>query len=216
MPRLHQVSRDESDARIVQVMYDLLFGADRDPTVEPGTATGSPGDWWPAFANVPDVLEHAVQGFSLYQSPSRDLDPILRELGQTRAGWAAGSQFVYSQHCKSLRGLGETEERIDAIRYWPAATCFTDTERLVLAYTDALVYDHGRVADEVFDALKAALGDRALLELTYITTLYLQHAVMSRALRTEFDDVDDRIVEVPGPDGVDAVSGLHIAPPAED
>ena len=214
MPRLHQVSRDESDARIVQVMYDLLFG-DRDPTVEPGTATGSPGDWWPAFANVPDVLEHAVQGFALYQSPSRDLDPVLRELGQTRAGWAAGSQFVYSQHCKSLRGLGETEERIDAIRYWPAATCFTDTERLVLAYTDALVYDHGRVADEVFDALKAALGDRALLELTYITTLYLQHAVMSRALRTEFDDVDDRIVEVPGPDGVDAVSGLHIAPPPE-
>lgn len=215
MPRLHQVSRDESDARIVQVMYDLLFG-DRDPTVEPGTATGSPGDWWPAFANVPDVLEHAVQGFALYQSPSRDLDPVLRELGQTRAGWAAGSQFVYSQHCKSLRGLGETEERIDAIRYWPAATCFTDTERLVLAYTDALVYDHGRVADEVFDALKAALGDRALLELTYITTLYLQHAVMSRALRTEFDDVDDRIVEVPGPEGVDAVSGLHIAPPPEE
>ena len=215
MPRLHQVSRDESDARIVQVMYDLLFG-DRDPTVEPGTATGTPGDWWPAFANVPDVLEHAVQGFSLYQSPSRDLDPVLRELGQTRAGWAAGSQFVYSQHCKSLRGLGETEERIDAIRFWPAATCFTETERLVLAYTDALVYDHGRVADEVFDALKAAIGDRALLELTYITTLYLQHAVMSRALRTEFDDVDDRIVEVAGPDGVDAVSGLHIAPPPTD
>jgi len=215
MPRLHQVSRDETDARIVQVMYNLLFG-DRDPTVEPGTATGSPGDWWPAFANVPDVLEHAVQGFALYQSPSRDLDPVLRELGQTRAGWAAGSQFVYSQHCKSLRGLGETEERIDAIRFWPAATCFTETERLVLAYTDALVYDHGRVADEVFDALKAAIGDRALLELTYITTLYLQHAVMSRALRTEFDDVDDRIVEVPGPEGVDAVSGLHIAPPPDD
>lgn len=215
MPRLHQVSRDETDARIVHVMYDLLFG-DKDPTIEPGTATGSPGDWWPAFANVPDILEHAVQGFSLYQSPSRDLDPVLRELGQTRAGWAAGSQFVYSQHCKSLRGLGESEERIDAIRYWPAATCFTETERLVLAYTDALVYDHGRVADELFDALKAALGDRALLELTYITTLYLQHAVMSRALRTEFDDVDDRIVEVPGPEGVDAVSGLHIAPPPED
>ena len=38
---------------------------------------------------------------------------------------------------------------------------------------------------------------------------------MSRALRTEFDDVDDRIVEVAGPDGVDAVSGLHITRPGE-
>jgi alkylhydroperoxidase family enzyme len=217
MPRLHQVTRDEPEgqADIVRVMYDLLFG-DRDPVHEPGTATGTPGDWWPAFANVPGVLEHAVQGFGLYQSKARFIDPVLRELGQSRAGWAAGSQFVYSQHCKSLRGLGVDEERIDAVRYWPAASCFSDTERLVLGYTDALVYDHGRVADELFDALKAALGDKALLELTYITTLYLQHAVMSRALRTEFDDVDDRIVEVPGPEGVDAVSGLNIAKPDED
>lgn len=137
------------------------------------------------------MLEHAVQGFGLYQSPSRHLDPVLRELGQSRAGWAAGSQFVYSQHCKSLRGLGVDEERIDAVRYWPAAVCFTDTERHVLAYTDCLVYDHGRVPEELFAVLKDAIGDEAMLELTYITTLYLHHAVMSRALRTEFDDVDD-------------------------
>ena len=31
------------------------------------------------------------------------LDPALRELGQTRAGWLRGSQFVFSQHCKSCR-----------------------------------------------------------------------------------------------------------------
>ncbi len=29
------------------------FG-DRDPVAEPGTATGTPGDWWPVFALVPD------------------------------------------------------------------------------------------------------------------------------------------------------------------
>ena len=43
-----------------------------------------------------------------------------------------------------------------------------------------------------------------LLELTYITTLYAQHAVMSKALRTEFDDVDERIVEVDAPLDFDA------------
>ena len=43
-----------------------------------------------------------------------------------------------------------------------------------------------------------------MLELTYITTLYLQHAVMSRALRTEFDDVDERVVEVAAPEGYEA------------
>jgi alkylhydroperoxidase family enzyme len=94
MPRLHQVSRAEATAPIVTMMYDLLF-EDRDPVAEPGTATGTRGDWWPAFANVPDILEHAVQGFGIYQSPRRVLDPVLRELGQARAGWAAGSQFVF-------------------------------------------------------------------------------------------------------------------------
>jgi len=195
MPRLHQVRRAETDAPIVQTMYGLLFG-DRDPVDEPGTATGTPGDWWTVFANAPDVLQHAVQGFALYQSPERRLDPVLRELGQTRAGWAAGSQFVYSQHCKSLRGLGVSEERIAAVAHWPAADCFDEVERLVLAYTDCLVLDRGRVPDGLFDALRRHLDDVELLELTYITTLYLQHAVMSRALRTELDDVDERLAEV--------------------
>ena len=120
MPRLHQVPRSEARAEIVTVMYDMLFD-DRDPVAEPGTATGTPGDWWTVFANSPDVLQHAVQGFGLYQSSKRVLDPVLRELGQTRVGWAAGSQFVFSQHCKSLRALGVSEERIAAIAHWGAA-----------------------------------------------------------------------------------------------
>jgi len=202
MPRLHQVSRAEADAPIVTTMYDLLF-EDRDPVAEPGTATGTPGDWWTVFANVPDVLEHAVQGFGVYRSPNRALDPVLRELAQTRAGWAAGSQFVFSQHCKSLRGLDVSEERIAAIPQWSVAECFTPVERVVLAYADCLVYDHGRVPDALFEQLRAHLSDAEVLELTYITTLYLQHAVMSRALRTEFDDVDERIVEVAAPEGAE-------------
>lgn len=212
MSRLHQVSRHEAEAPIVTLMYDLLFG-DRDPVAEPGTDTGTPGDWWTVFANSPDVLDHAVKGFGLYQSPDRQLDPVLRELGQTRVGYAAGSQFVFSQHCKSLRGLGVSDEKIAAVPHWQAASCFSEVERLVLAYADCLVYDLGRVPDGLFDALKAHLSDVEVLELTYITSLYLQHAVMSRALRTEFDDVDERIVEVKAPEGTD--DALDIAPPSD-
>ncbi|MGZ4730333.1 MAG: carboxymuconolactone decarboxylase family protein [Acidimicrobiales bacterium] len=204
MPRLRQVPRSADNPRIVTVMYDLLFGPDRDPVAEPGTATGTPGDWWTVFALVPDVLKHAVDGFALYRSPDRLLDPTLRELGQTRAGWARGSQFVFSQHCKSCRALGLSEERIAAIPSWQVADCFDERERAVLAYTDALVLDGGRVADDLFAALRRHLSDEEILELTYITALYDMHAVMSRALRTEFDDRDEPIVEVIGADGVAA------------
>lgn len=192
---MRQVPRAEAEAPIVKVMYDYLF-EDRDPVADPGTATGSPGDWWTVFALVPDVLEHAVQGFGLYQSPKRLLAPVLRELAQARAGWAAGSQFVFSQHCKSLRALDVSDQRIAAIAHWSSASCFDESERLVLAYTDCLVYDHGRVPDGLFDALRSRLPDEEILELTYIAALYLQHAVMSRALRTEFDDRPEPMVEV--------------------
>ena len=210
MPRLRQVPKGESDAPIVGVMYEYLFG-DRDPVAEPGTSTGSPGDWWTVFALVPDALDHSVAGFGFYQSPKRLLDPVLRELAQCRAGWAAGSQFVFSQHCKSLRGLEVDEAKITAVPHWAAADCFEPLERLVLAYADCLVLDHGRVPDGLFDALRAELSDEEILELTYITALYLQHAVMSRALRTEFDDRPEPIVEVPAPEGFENV--LRIARP---
>ena len=215
MPRLHQVSRAENESDFVSRMYDLLFG-DRDPVAEPGTATGTPGDWWTTFAAAPDIFEHAVRGFGVYRNPARQLDPVLRELGQARAGWAAQSQFVFSQHCKALAALGVSEERIAAVGYWGAATCFSELERRVLAFTDCLVYDHGRVPDQLFDALQADLGEVGMLELTYITALYLQHAVMTRALRLEWDDVDERIVEVPSPETADGGPvGLDIAPPPD-
>ena len=195
-PRLRQVPRSEATAPIVTVMYDHLFG-DRDPVAVPGAAGGTRGDWWTVFALVPDLLEHAVQGFGLYQSPRRRLEPRLRELAQARAGWAAGSQFVFSQHCKALRALGVEDDVIGALPHWSATDRFDRTERLVLAYTDCLVYDRGRVPDGLFEAMRSELGDEEILELTYIASLYLQHAVMSRALRTEFDDRDEPVVEAP-------------------
>lgn len=214
MPRLREVTRAEADDELVLQMYDRLFGPDRDPVAEPGTATGTPGNWWTVFALVPDVFRHAVRGFALYRSPRRQVDPVLRELGQTRAGWLRGSQFVYSQHCKSCRALGMSEERIAAIAHWQVADCFSPVERAVLAYTDALVGDGGRVPDGVFDELRRHLNDEQILEFTYITAMYDMHAVISRALRLEYDDRPEPIVEIAAPEGFGARDiGADIAAP---
>ena len=202
MPRLRQVPKSEGTAPIVSMMYQFMF-ADRDPVEEPGTTTGTPGDWWTVFALVPDILDHCVKGFGIYRSEQRFLDPVLRELGQTRAGWSVGSQFVFSQHCKSCRLLGMSEDKIAAISSWQTSELFTPIERAVLAYTDALALQGGRVPEGIFEALKAELSDEMILELTYITSLYVMHAIMSRALRTEWDDRDDPIVEVASPEGFD-------------
>lgn len=197
MPRLRQVPRAQAAPSVLR-LYDALFG-ERDPVAEPGTATGTPGDWWTVFALVPDVFDHAVAGFALYRSPERRIDPKLRELGMTRAGWARQSQFVFSQHCKAARAAGVSEAQIAALPAWSTSDLFSPLERAVLAYTDALVLDGGRVPDAVFEALRAGLSDEEILELTYIVSTYTLHATISRALRLEYDDVPERVVEIPEP-----------------
>lgn len=184
---------------MADAIFKMLF-EDRDPIKQPGTATGTPGNWWTVFNIVPDAFDHTTTGFQFYRSPERKIDPKLRELGQTRAGYTVGSQFVFSQHCKASRDVGLTEAQIQAIPHWQTADCYSNVERAVLAYTDALVLERGRVSDGVFEALKAELSDEEILELTYVTCTYMMHAVMSRALRLEYDDVDDRVVEIAAPD----------------
>jgi alkylhydroperoxidase family enzyme len=199
MPRLRQVHKDDAHP-FAQTMYGVLFG-DRDPVDEPGTATGTPGNWWTVFALVPDAFDHTTAGFRFYRSPDRLLSARLRELGQIRAGWTVGSQFVFSQHCKAMRDAGFTDEQVAAVPSWSVADCWEPVERAVLAYTDALVLQHGRVPDAVFAALQEHLSDEEILELTYVTATYMMHAVMSRALRLEYDDRDDPVVEIADPRG---------------
>jgi alkylhydroperoxidase family enzyme len=204
MPRLRQVGRADTEHPTVHASYDFVFGEGRDPAAGARTATGSSGDWWSVFALVPDVLEHAIGGFMLYRSPARLLPAELRELAQTRVGWASGSSFVYSQHCKSLRGLGVPEAKIVAVASWAVADCFDRLERAVLAYADALVFDRGRVDDAVFEVLRGELSDEQILELTYIAATYTMHATIARALRLENDDVAEPVAEEAAPDGFDA------------
>lgn len=188
-------------------MYERLFG-DRDPVAEPGTATGTPGNWWTVFAQTPDLLDHMIAGFGLFNSPDRELDPALRELALTRTGFAAGSQFVFSQHCKAARRTGVTDEQLLAVPTWTTADVWSPAERAVLAYTDEMVLGRGRTQDATYEALAAHLGEPAIIELTYAVASYQLHATMCRALRLEYDDVDERIVEIAAPgDGDQDVMG---------
>lgn len=198
MPRLRPVPRDEAPEGIVTTMYDFMFGA-RDPVAEPGLPNGTTGDWWTVVAQSPELMAHCVSGFAFYRSPQRELPAALRELAQLRVGWARASRFVFSQHCKASRDNGVTEAQIEAIAAWEVSDAFGPGERAVLAWTDALVLHGGRASDELFTALRQHLSELAVLELTYIACWYDLHAVMSKALRLELDDVDDPITEVIGP-----------------
>jgi alkylhydroperoxidase family enzyme len=199
MPRLSEPKRADIESGDIQRVFQRIFG-DRDPSTDPGTETGSPGNWWTVMALEPGIFQLLEERHAWQKSPERKLDPILRELAIVRAGWARGSQFVFSQHCKIFRSLGVSEVKIAAIPAWETSGVFTPLESLVLAYVDDLVLGSGRVTDARFAALKACLSDVEILELTFITCTYDMSATMSKALRLEYDDRPEPVTEVPVPE----------------
>jgi alkylhydroperoxidase family enzyme len=188
------VPRAEAQDEIL-AFYQQMFG-DRDPVADPGTSTGTPGNWWTVWARTPGILK-AFSAYSMAQAP---LDPALRELALIRTGYARGSQFVYSQHCKAGRRVGLADEKIAAAAYWTISDVYAPGERAVLAYVDGMILEGGRVHDQVFAALRAALSDDEILMLTYFVNMYALHATSVKALRLEYDDVPERVVEIPVPD----------------
>lgn len=201
MPRLRQVPRSEATPNVLKA-YDRLFG-DRDPVTQPGTATGTPGNWWTVFALVPSIFDHATAQFGMFgmfsDTSVSKLDPKVREIAILRVGFLRQSRFVFSQHCKAGRRNGLAEAKIEAIAHWAVSDVYDALERAVLAYVDCLILDGGRVPDGVFAPLKAQFRDEDILELTYHVMSYNLHAVCCRALRLEYDDVEERITEVPVP-----------------
>jgi alkylhydroperoxidase family enzyme len=198
MPRVGQVARDDA-APSVRRHYQRLFG-ERDPVAEPGTATGTTGDWWTVYANVPDQLDAMVELMRTFRAPERVVTARQRELTLVRTGFLVGSKFVYSQHVKAARNAGITDTEITLLRGgWASSDVLPPEDRALLAYVDELVRGSGRVSDETFEAIRAVLGDVGVIELTIIAGSYAMQAAMARALRLEYDDVAEHVVEVPAP-----------------
>src|SRR5271154_85865 len=129
--RLRQVSKSEASPEI-QKIYRDFFG-DRDPVAEPGTATGTPGDYWTTYALVPDILKTSRDSLIAMLQPNRALPAPLRELAILRAAIAGDCKFEYSQHMKAARMAGLAEEKLAAIKGWVTSDKFDPDERAVMA-----------------------------------------------------------------------------------
>src|SRR5207248_2086909 len=135
--RVRQINLAEAPPEI-RTIYRQMFG-DRDPVAQPGTATGSPGDYWTTLALVPDILKMSSDMLFALLQPGRKLDARYRELAILRAAIVGDCRFEYSQHLKVARTLGIPEEKLQAIKGWATSYKFDEIERAVMAAADELV-----------------------------------------------------------------------------
>jgi alkylhydroperoxidase family enzyme len=197
MARVRLVRKEEIHDEAVLERWAETFG-DKDPAVDDSMIgpNGTRGDYWAALANSPTTVRHVWDGFAYLRS--QKLPALYREIGMTRAGFNVGSQFVFSQHCKGLRRNGWSEEKIAGLPAWQTATVYTDVEQLLLGLADDLTLAGGRIPEARMDQLRAHLDDQEVIEFIHATLIYQMHATVCRALRVEFDDVEERVREVGG------------------
>jgi alkylhydroperoxidase family enzyme len=110
------------------------------------------------------------------------IDGRRREILIVRMGHLTRSAYVLRQHVPALAlADGVTLDECDALADWRASKCFSERERAVLAYTDAMTRDI-TVPDAVFAEVKRHFNDREIVELTVLIGSYNMNARVLQAL----------------------------------
>ncbi|HSN39284.1 MAG TPA: carboxymuconolactone decarboxylase family protein [Burkholderiales bacterium] len=114
--------------------------------------------------NSPPVADGWRQLFTAIRQKC-ELAGSYRELAILRVAIVNGAEYEYRAHVPFALKEGVTQAQIDVLDKWRDSGLFSDAQRAVLAYTDAMTRDI-HVADAVFDALRLHFDQRQLVELT--------------------------------------------------
>lgn len=113
------------------------------------------------------------------------LDAKLQDLIRLRASQINGCAYCIDMHWKDLRATGETEQRLYGLDAWEESPFYTDRERAVLAWTEAVTNLHeGHVPDSVYEQVRKFFNENELADLTLCVTSINSWNRMNIAART--------------------------------
>jgi len=124
-------------------------------------------------------LMGAIRGQSL-------LDGALRELVILRVAVLNRAPYEFAQHAPVALAEGLSPAQVDAVRDWRGSALFDARSRDVLAYADAMTLQV-QVPQPLFDALRAHLSDREVVELTATVAGYNMVSRFLEALQIDIE-----------------------------
>jgi AhpD family alkylhydroperoxidase len=134
-------------------------------------------------AVAPDAYK-AVAALEAYCQNS-GLPKRLIHLIKLRASIVNGCAYCVDMHAKESRADGLSEQWINLVSAWHESTVFTDEERAVLGWTDALtLLAETRAPDADYDALRAHFSEEDIARITTVIgtiNIWNRIAVGSRA-----------------------------------
>jgi len=131
--------------------------------------------------NSPDI---AMGWFELLNAVrfKTEIDDRTREIVIIRVAILNAVEYVINQHVPKLAlESGLTLAQCDALRDWRASDSFSEIERAVLAYTDAITRDVD-VPDAIFADVARFYDARRIVELTVLVGAYNMHTRVLKAL----------------------------------
>src|SRR5690242_1114023 len=121
-----------------------------------------------------------------------ELDPIVRELAITRTGILCEAPYEVVAHKRIGKNVGVTDEQNEALTNWQAASCFTETQRAALAFTDEIV-KLNKPTDASFRAIAAKLTPGALVELQLSVGFYIMTSKFLETFEIDLQPVTEVI-----------------------
>jgi len=109
-----------------------------------------------------------------------------KELIILRATQLARGDYPFGQHRRLAITCGITVEQIENLAGWRDSNLFSDRQRAVLAFADAIASPEG-VDDATFDAMKTFFSAQEIVELTMNAAFYTSSSLISRTLRITAD-----------------------------
>ena len=95
------------------------------------------------------------------------LDARLQDLIKLRASQINGCAYCIDMHWEDLRAAGETEQRLYGLDAWEESPYYTDRERAVLAWTEAVTnVREGHVPDAVYEEVRKFFNEKEVADLT--------------------------------------------------
>ena len=132
----------------------------------------------PALANAWFDLNQAVRY-------GTEIDGQSRELAVIRVAVVNDVEYVHRAHGPAYAlKEGLTPEQVAAVGNWQASNLFSDRQRALLAYTDAMTREID-VADAVFAEVRKYFTERQTVELTMLIGAYNMLTRFLKALKVD-------------------------------
>ena len=132
---------------------------------------------------APSALK-AMLGLGAYVQQS-GLEENLLNLIALRASQINGCAYCIDMHWKDLRASGESEQRLYGLDAWRESPYYTERERAVLAWTEAVTrVADTHVPDEAFENLRQHFNEKQIADLTLAVATINSWNRLNIALRT--------------------------------